>query len=674
MARTRVIELIADADSAIDDIKRLDAGIEGISASVKEARSGLRDLGDTGASEALSEIQNLDAGIAEISDTAKKARSDLRSMGAASKSLDETGESMEDVADKSLTMRSSVSASANNLGFEMVQATQDAKFGMAGVANQIPLMTEQFTQLQAKTGSTSGALGALASQMMGPVGIIGAVTLLLTYSDDIVSFFSDSGDAAEEASNQFEGFFETVEDGIPSLENLQEDLEEIGTIDLELAPAGGAGPGGGAAAQQLRTSLEDIRNFREALGRSNATSQFLQHTLRELGVDVRTVLTGSFEEARGELTRFRSEINRVVSDVEGAIGDQPGAFARAIQSQLRDMRERGAALTELGFRSQEDVLQNQVDFLEDALIKAQDLAGTPQEFFANFSGLRQRFLRLQERLEALREEGEKAGDAISDIEPPEALSPQDIIARQFPIASGIAELAAQERERREKLKEIAEGIVGGAPEQEIAGGGRFDELASQLARAIKARDLGFKQKGREMGQSVIEAARNALIRGEISREEFRTFARTAREEGLVETSSEIGQNLERAADVFASGMSQAAISLAEGADSAKVMNQVLKEAAKTLTNMIIKRGVLAILNVISGGTAGTAVGAGEQVITGGGGPSLAATRSVSFGTAGTAALTSAEAASVNLSVGGTIRSDMETLAVNIGDNRGFTGP
>jgi DNA repair exonuclease SbcCD ATPase subunit len=126
--------------------------------------------------------------MTDFANRQSRLQSELRATAAAQERVQSSG----------VTMRSGVRASANNLGFEFVQAAQDARFGAAGVANQIPLMTEQFTQLQAKTGSTTAALRALGSSFFGTAGIIGAITLGLPLLEDLVSGLGEAEDSASD--------------------------------------------------------------------------------------------------------------------------------------------------------------------------------------------------------------------------------------------------------------------------------------------------------------------------------------------------------------------------------------------------------------------------------------------------------------------------------------------
>jgi hypothetical protein len=79
----------------------------------------------------------------------------------------------------------------NNLS----RIAQDAPYGFIGISNNINPLLESFQRLQASSGSTSSALKAMASSLMGPAGIglaVGAVSSLLVVFGDKLFKASDS--------------------------------------------------------------------------------------------------------------------------------------------------------------------------------------------------------------------------------------------------------------------------------------------------------------------------------------------------------------------------------------------------------------------------------------------------------------------------------------------------
>ena len=68
----------------------------------------------------------------------------------------------------------------SNTLMQFSRIAQDAPFGIMGIGNNITATAESFGYLKQQTGSTSGALKAMASSIMGTGGILLGVSLLTT--------------------------------------------------------------------------------------------------------------------------------------------------------------------------------------------------------------------------------------------------------------------------------------------------------------------------------------------------------------------------------------------------------------------------------------------------------------------------------------------------------------
>lgn len=172
----------------------LDAQTEEARAEVARLEGGLEEAG-------VAALQSGDA----IERSSEQAEAALRQQAAAA-----------DRASASTGGMARAAGTANQFATELGQASQDAAFGIQNVANQLPLLQEQFGRLQSQTGGTITALKAVGSSLLGPAGIIAGVSLLLTFKEEIIAFFQDSAGAAEdfkeateeatEAITEFEGF------------------------------------------------------------------------------------------------------------------------------------------------------------------------------------------------------------------------------------------------------------------------------------------------------------------------------------------------------------------------------------------------------------------------------------------------------------------------------------
>jgi len=428
--------------------------------------------------------------------------------GEAAAQLRRAGGAVDEFSGKAQTMNRSASASANNLGFELVQAAQDARFGMAGAANQIPLMSEQFTQLTANTGSTSGALRALGGSLLGPAGLIGAITLGLPLIGQLTSKLFSAGDAADEAGasaaeadKQFRGLFETTEQlasGLPNLEGAAEDVEarlnDVG--DAGVANLGGLIGGGGllesnfiAELRQIqagRGARSSVQEIRQAIQGSSEEAQLLQSALESAGIDVERLLTANLEEARQEIEQNIATLARFGRDPVPFLED-PEVAASAIQRQFRDVTNQLQSQVADGLIGEEEALNQRVEFLRKRLKQAS----------AQFGGIagQQSFERLQMSLQFL--EGR-----LDELEEGQS-GAADEAERQEQAMNGLAVSAKQAAENMVTVRRTLDNM---------------DQMPMQ--RRINTFGAGFQaptvggtmlRQGQSQGGLMLQAARDAGV-------------------------------------------------------------------------------------------------------------------------------------------------------------------
>lgn len=87
---------------------------------------------------------------------------------------------------------------------------QDAPFGIIGIGNNITATAESFSYLKAQTGSTGGALKALASSLAGTGGILLGVSLLTTGLTLLAQSGLSVGDVIDKITGNFDEFGATV--------------------------------------------------------------------------------------------------------------------------------------------------------------------------------------------------------------------------------------------------------------------------------------------------------------------------------------------------------------------------------------------------------------------------------------------------------------------------------
>lgn len=337
MSRTVEVQLEVDSSGAIQKVESAGASFERLGQESDEAAS-------------------------QLDEAAQASRSSANASEQAAQASREQAAAQERVSSTTTTMSSNVSSSANALGFELVQASQDAKFGLMGVANQIPLMTEQFSQLQEKTGSTSGAMGALFSALKGPAGVIGAFTLLLTFKDEIVGFFESVGGQAETAA--------------AGIEQVKGQLEET----LDLGDLGELGTDTEAIREEidrLEEGLGQLKSERERLANESETAveraalsaqSALGEFLRSQGMSADMV--ERLGAAEGEAAERANDAATRQDELDAAI-NQVNTRLRVLRGRLRAIDAVGEVAPELlsdeGASGAEDNLDSVNQLLQETI-------------------------------------------------------------------------------------------------------------------------------------------------------------------------------------------------------------------------------------------------------------------------------------------------------------------
>jgi hypothetical protein len=131
----------------------------------------------------------------EINSQIKDAKASLNSLKTAVK---DTGQTFASTAPKV--------ANAGNTLTQFSRIAQDAPFGIIGIGNNITATAESFSYLKAQTGSTGGALKALASSLMGTGGILLGVSLLTTGMTLLAQSGLTVGDVIDKITGNFDEF------------------------------------------------------------------------------------------------------------------------------------------------------------------------------------------------------------------------------------------------------------------------------------------------------------------------------------------------------------------------------------------------------------------------------------------------------------------------------------
>jgi len=380
--------------------------------------------------------QRVERELESLAGSQSQVQQELRETAAAQQRVESTG----------VTMRSSVHASANNLGFELVQASQDATHSLGAVANQIPLISEQFTQLSAKTGSTTAALRALGGSIFGTAGIIGAITLGLPLLSEMASGLGDVSEKADEAKESFEGLLastrrlnqqliptgDQLEQITSSLSGLSEPLTGVEGLAESLQGGLLAGPGTQEAQLPVSRQAESLQRFAERLTGSSEQARLLRDALASAGVRVEDITraaevsqqalvqsaqrgSGAFTQARQAIISSKDALIAFAEDPLQAI-EKEEAAARALRRELERINDRiqkEGALPGL-IKGETEAAKKRLSELENAVrrvMRAPDLDIDAEEF----EFLRKRLAEAGGELERLKENTEDTSKEAEEL-------------------------------------------------------------------------------------------------------------------------------------------------------------------------------------------------------------------------------------------------------------------
>ena len=97
-------------------------------------------------------------------------------------------------------------ASGSNALMQFSRIAQDAPYGIIGIGNNLTATAEAFSYLKNQTGSTGGALKALASSLMGSGGILLGISLVTT----AFTLFAQSGLSISDVVGKITGDFDAL--------------------------------------------------------------------------------------------------------------------------------------------------------------------------------------------------------------------------------------------------------------------------------------------------------------------------------------------------------------------------------------------------------------------------------------------------------------------------------
>ena len=200
----------------------------------------------------------------EINSQIKDAKNNLTQLKTAVK---DTGQTFASTAPKV--------ANAGNTLTQFSRIAQDAPFGIIGIGNNITATAEAFASLKNQTGSTGGALKALASSLTGTGGILLGVSLLTTGFTLLAQSglsFSDVINKLTGNTNAYSDALKKVNDEAYASEGVQEAVTNVNRLTTEID----------LAKQGFLNKDQVVKHYNETIGKTTGLVKNIEEAEKSL--------------------------------------------------------------------------------------------------------------------------------------------------------------------------------------------------------------------------------------------------------------------------------------------------------------------------------------------------------------------------------------------------------
>lgn len=583
MSRDVVVQIEAKAGRATDALDEVQAKIDEIKQSATGASGEVQETGSVAerafdevsegagkGAEAVEKVQSeLDEmkteatsasrDLSKVGDTAERSFDDVRSSAEQAKqSIRKSGSAVDEFSGKVTTMRHSASAAANGLALELTQASQDLKYSFGGVANQLPLISQQFSDLRQRTGSTAGALSSLASTFFGPVGIIAGITLGTTFLPDLVSGLGGAADKAEEAEDKFRGFadslqnfsdfeqsFRKTNEAIKSLIVSVEDpgfsggapffpfIEEASAFEKLVSPDIVKQAGENVSFGPLRQNAEAIQ---EALNKDTEAAKTLRTALENINAPAALkVLKSDLQGSRKELRAFLEGAEQLdLSQLETNIGEvieQPATVANLLEDAFAESSTNLKKQVEQGIIDPVDRAEQQSALLDEALKRI---------ISSDFDVTNQAFGRLRRLARQARQEVKQLNEDVDPPDVPQVESDGPVIEPDVSFEGSFPTPLLDMQQRIQAIKDQAKaGLISSFQEAQKRASALRDAVVSALENGYKPSSDEVQELVRRFKEAREEASKTGQQLSDLSTSTQQLVAASRQFSSAI--GSEIGQ-------------------------------------------------------------------------------------------------------------------------------------
>lgn len=455
---TGVGQAEAKVEKMVNSFEAAPRAMQPLTREVNEANQSLEEM----AASATRSWGRVEQGALEASEGAQRlSQSIVRGSERAEESMKQLAAQQSRVRGTTFSLGSTASSTASQLSIDLTQSAQDAAFGLENLAASAPFLQEQFGRLRKESASFTGALGKLGGAFMGPTGVIAAFTLLLTFKDQIISFFEDVSAAMTGASTEAEAFQETIV-------SIKDDLVDVSEEDI-FKTAIKEGEAGGQfgrilsarlasinerirRAEEVQQRLQDQRENVDPLSATVAQSSQNMETLARhssMTVDQIQRAVESGEELRGatgavnEILRANTQESKEFMQTYREISNIGGDVSEGVQRDIKNLE---------GLRQKRENLQDvlssmNIESLRRVEVKER-LAEATEAEGKQLRKLTDAYLELEEQKEKTNEESEKT------LKYQELLRELRVESMEEGLEKEIAQIEASTQARRQEIKAL----------------------------------------------------------------------------------------------------------------------------------------------------------------------------------------------------------------------------
>ena len=234
-------------------------------------------------------------------------------------------------ATKNVKNLGDATGSATSATMELSRVISDAPYGIRGMANNITQLVSQLGTASTKAGGLGGALKLMGKQLMGPLGIVFAITAAVSALDFFFGAATKASSSASDYAESLVSLTKTMDDLKISQEDINDKIEDyIVLSDLKNK----LDKSQEKSTERLKEIEEDLASFRE----NNAKKQ--KKLLLDMTVAEYEALSEEEKIAHRRATKsvdFDKRFKQLKKDIkeEGALEDEK----RLIISQSIDIQK-----------------------------------------------------------------------------------------------------------------------------------------------------------------------------------------------------------------------------------------------------------------------------------------------------------------------------------------------